>query len=69
MGMDMSECPNNTGCVKAAGHFGIFTNITFIIIDNEVVSERLTKNDPGKDRKKDRKADKYPATPCFEKSG
>ncbi len=67
--MDMSECPDNTGYVKAAGYFGIFINVTCIIIVNEAVSERLTKNDPCKHRKKDRNADDYPATPCVEESG
>jgi len=65
----MSECPDNTGYVKPAGYFGIFINITWIIVINEVVSERLTKNDPRKHYKKDRNADNYPATPCFEESG
>ena len=65
----MSERPDNTGYVKAAGYPGIFINVTWIVIVNEVISERLTKDDPCKHRKKDGNADDYPATPCFEKSG
>jgi hypothetical protein len=68
-GMGMSECPDNTGYVKTAGYFGIFINVTWIVIGNEAVSERLSKNHPCKHRKKDRNADAYPATPCVEKSG
>jgi hypothetical protein len=68
-GMDMSECPDNTGYVKTAGYFGIFINVTWIVIVNEVISECLTKNDPCKHRKKDRNADNYPTTPRVEESG
>ena len=60
-GMNMSECPGNTGDVKAAGYLGILINVTRIIIVNEVVSKRLTKDNPCKHRKKDRNADNHPA--------
>ncbi len=54
--MDMSECPDNTGSVKPAGYFGIFINVTWIVIVNEAVSERLTENDPRKHGKRNRNA-------------
>jgi hypothetical protein len=53
LGMNMSECPGNTGDVKTAGYLGIFVNITRIIVVNEVGEERLAKNKPCKNREED----------------
>ena len=44
----MSECPDNIVDVNAAGDLGILINVTRIVIVNEIVSERLTKNGPCK---------------------
>jgi hypothetical protein len=47
--MDMGKCPANARDVKTVGYPGILISVTRIIIINEVVSERLTKNDPSED--------------------
>ncbi len=67
--MNMSECPGNTGDVKAAGYPGILINIPRVIIVNEVVPKRLAKNDPRKQCKKDANPGSYPLSAgCFAKS-
>jgi hypothetical protein len=68
LSMNMSECPGNTAYVKAAGYPGILINITWIVIVNEVVPERLAKDNPCKHCKKDANADNYPVTACLRKS-
>jgi hypothetical protein len=65
LSMNMSECPGNTTYVKPAGYFGILINITRIIIINEVVPERLTKDDPCKDYETGANAGSYPAVAWF----
>jgi len=66
--MNMTECPGNTGDVKAAGYLSILIDISRIIIVNEVVPKRLAKNDPRKQGKKDANADNYPLTACLRES-
>jgi hypothetical protein len=51
--MNMSECPGNTGDVKAAGYPGILINIPRIIIVNEIVPQCLAKHRPCKHRQAD----------------
>lgn len=68
LGMNMTECPGNTGYVKAAGYLGILINIPRIIVINEVVPKRLPKNDPRKECEKDANADSYPVTACLRES-
>ncbi len=61
--MNMSECPGNTGDVKAAGYPGILINIPRVIIVNEVVPERLAKNRPSQRCKSNANADGKPPPP------
>ena len=63
--MNMTKCPGNTGDVKAAGYPGILIDIPRIIIVNEVVPNRLAKNDPRKQCQKDANADSYPVAACL----
>jgi len=60
-GMNMSECPGNTAEAKAAAYVSVFIDVTRIIIVDEVVPQRLAKNDPCKRFKRDADADSYPA--------
>jgi hypothetical protein len=46
--MNMRECPRNTADAQSTGYPRIFIDVTRVIIVNEVVSERLTKNKPRK---------------------
>jgi hypothetical protein len=68
LSMNMSKRPDNPGDVKATGYPGILINIAWIIIVNEIVPERLAKNDPRKHSKKDANADEYPAAACLRES-
>jgi hypothetical protein len=56
--MNMGECPDNAGGVKAACYLGIFINVARIIIINEVVPKSLTKNNAREHRETDANADR-----------
>jgi len=60
-GMNMSECPGNTAEANAIGYVSVFIDVTRIIVVNEVVPQRLAKNDPCKRCETDADADSYPA--------
>ena len=57
----MSKCPGNTAEAKAVGYVSVFIDVTRIIVVNEVVPERLAKNEPCKHCQTDADADGYPA--------
>ena len=57
----MSECPGNTAEAKAVGYVSVLINVTRIVVVNEVVPQRLTKDEPCKRCKTDADADSYPA--------
>jgi hypothetical protein len=59
--MNMSECPRHISEVDAAGDPRVLIDVVRIIIVNEVVSERLTKNDPHKRKKRNADAESQPA--------
>jgi hypothetical protein len=59
--MNVAECPADIIEADAAGNLGILINVTGIIIVNEVVSERLTKNNPHKRKKRNTDAKREPA--------
>ncbi len=66
--MNMSECPRHISEVDAIGDPRVLIDVMGIIVVNEVVAERLTKNNPGKHCQKDAKADNYPVTASFGES-
>ena len=45
-GVNMSECPGDVREVNAAGDPGVLIDVARIVIVNEIVPERLSKNDP-----------------------
>ena len=45
-GMNMSECPGEVREVDAAGDPSVLIDVTRIVVVNEIVPERLTKNSP-----------------------
>jgi len=45
-GMNVAECPGNTADTEPSRYLRIFIDVTRIVVVNEVVPERLTKNDP-----------------------
>ena len=47
-GMDVGEGPGNPAEAKTAGYSGVFIDVARIIVVDEIVPQRLTKNDPGK---------------------
>ena len=53
--MDMCKCPGNPADAETTCYFRVLINVTRIIIVNEVIPERLAKNNPGKHS--ERKAD------------
>ena len=55
-GMDVGEGPRNPAEAKAAGYSGVFIHVARIIVVNEIVPQRLTKNDPRKRYETDAKA-------------
>ena len=64
-GMDVGEGPRNPAEAKAAGYSGVFIDVARIIIVNEIVPQRLTKNDPGEQYQGDAGADKFPVIACL----
>ena len=50
-GVNMCKCPGNTANADPTGYFRVFIDITWIVIVNEVVPERLAKNKRGKHSK------------------
>ena len=61
-GMDMGECPGDVGEVNAAGDPRILIDVARIVVVNEIVPKRLTKNSP-------RKHDKSKAEPVASQGG
>src|SRR5205809_7845007 len=60
-GMNVRECPGKAGKVKTACYVGIFIDVGRVVVVNEVVPERLSKNNPCKHRETDANADRQPA--------
>ena len=57
LGMNMCERPGNTIDAKTVGYLDIFVNVARIVVVNELVLERLAKNDPRNCRQKNADAD------------
>ncbi len=53
----MSECPGDVREVDAAGDPSVLIDVTRIVVVNEIVPERLTKNRPRKHCQSDADAD------------
>ena len=58
--MNMSECPNDVREVDAAGDPSVLIDVARIVIVNEIVPERLTKNGPCYDEETSAHADGHP---------
>ena len=56
----MSKCPGDVGEVDAAGDPRVLIDVTRIVVVNEIVPERLTKNGPRKDARDRRKCRRSP---------
>jgi len=68
-GMNMGKCPANAADPEPTGYVRVFVDVTGIIIVNEVVPERLAKNNPRKHRQADANPGSYPLSAgCFAKS-
>ena len=67
-GMNMGECPANTADPEPTGYVRVFVDVTGIIIVNEVVPERLAKNNPRKHRKNDAEAHNLQVRACLRQS-
>jgi hypothetical protein len=50
-GVNMCKCPGNAADAKTTCYFRVLINVTGIVIVNEVMPERLAKNEPGKHSK------------------
>ena len=56
--MNVGECPGNTANAEPTGYVRIFIDVARVIIVDEVVPERLAKNNPRKRRERQANADK-----------
>ena len=63
--MDMCECPPNTSQIKAPCYRGVFVNVTWVVIVDEIVVDRLAKDSPCDCDKTDAKRGGYPVTVGF----
>src|SRR5438270_13003633 len=64
-GMNVGKGPGNTADVEAISYVGIFVDVTRVIVVNEVVSKRLTKDNRGKHCETDANADRQAAATDF----
>jgi hypothetical protein len=59
-GMNMGECPNDVRKVDTAGDPGVLIDVARIVVVDEIVPERLTKNGPRYDEETDAHANGHP---------
>jgi len=64
-GMDMSKRPGDTADAEPTCYSRVFIDVTRIVIVNEVVPERLTKNKPCQARQSDADGDSEPPVVDF----
>ena len=68
-GMDMRKRPGDVREVDAAGDPSVLIDVTRIVVVNEIVPERLTKNRPRKHCQSDADADGHPMEALSVESG
>jgi hypothetical protein len=63
--MNMAKCTGYTAIGKSVGYFGIFVNLTWVIIVNKVVLEQLSKDNPREHGQTNANAETQPAATAF----
>ena len=66
--MNMGECPGNTAEAEPIGYLCVFIDVTRIIVVDEVMPERLAKNNPRKHCQRDADAEGKPPTVHFRRA-